>query len=180
MRSSVCQCPRASLNTTKSRPLMTGKAGCKHDDGHQLYCDGTKLKPTWRGFLHLVWFMTTPVWAWIIMKECRGLKAQGSSALFMFGWVAQYGFSALWHRFPWTDREAEILANHCDHVGIFLMIAGSYMVANSILKPLQELNEPMYSLGSVCTGATSDGPSLRHWVHIALPQRLHSKLRYYS
>jgi channel protein (hemolysin III family) len=46
----------------------------------------------------------------------------------MGGWAAQYGASALWHRFPWVERRHEILANHADHVAIFIMIASSYMI----------------------------------------------------
>jgi len=50
-------------------------------------------------------------------------------------WVAQYGASALWHVTPWQTRSCEIWANHCDHVGIFLMIAGSYMVPCALALP---------------------------------------------
>ena len=57
-------------------------------------------------------------------RGCRGSR-----------WAAQYGFSALWHVCPWRDRQSEILANHCDHVGIFLMIAGSYMVPCATILP---------------------------------------------
>mmetsp|Transcript_59216 Transcript_59216/g.80903 ORF Transcript_59216/g.80903 Transcript_59216/m.80903 type:complete len:126 (-) Transcript_59216:20-397(-) len=45
----------------------------------------------------------------------------------MFCWLLSYGFSSQWHRRKWRTREAEIFINHLDHIGIFLMIAGSMM-----------------------------------------------------
>lgn len=78
--------------------------------------------------MHLVWFVTTPVWAWVLLRQCGSPAASRSSAVFMVGWALQYGFSALWHRWPWVDRSCELLANNLDHVGIFVMIAASYMV----------------------------------------------------
>jgi hemolysin III len=78
--------------------------------------------------MHLIWFATTPAWAWALLRQCDSPAAVISASIFMLGWALQYGFSALWHCWPWVNRSSEILANNLDHVGIFIMIAASYMV----------------------------------------------------
>lgn len=169
------------------------------------------FRPKLRGVMHLVWFLSTPIWTHVLLSACpptldfdthhsssppansedmesatiqrptllsgevdevalaaAGSKEEsyissggsgggsppsspephprfplsllgdgpkGACLLFMFCWALQYGASALWHRWPWSKREHEILANHFDHVGIFVMIAGSYTVPCALALP---------------------------------------------
>lgn len=95
--------------------------------GHRLYCDGSKHKPLLRGYSHAFFFLTTPVWAYYLLRECTSTRAKVDCSLFMLCWAAQYGFSAAWHCLPWSTVEMEVFINHLDHVGIFLMIAGSVL-----------------------------------------------------
>jgi len=117
-----------------------------------------------------MWFLSTPVWAYVLFSACHAPSETGAAvvvsfpflgadeahresaaskpysprcllgdraacALFMLGWTVQYGASAVWHRWPWVERQHEILANNADHVGIFVMIACSYAVPCALALP---------------------------------------------
>lgn len=120
-------------------------------DGHQLYCDGTKFRPTYRGVMHLVYFLTSPIWAWwvcctkniplvfsfslfmplphsdirFLLKECRGFQAALGASLFLIGYCFEESLT-----FP------EYMSSSNHHFPLRLLKMGPAIRVFSSLAPL--------------------------------------------
>ena len=83
--------PRQSKRESASSPVTaaTVRPPC---DSHELYCDGSKFRPTCRGFMHSAFFITAPIWAFVIFRECGSRLATAASALYMLGCALEGGF----------------------------------------------------------------------------------------
>jgi hemolysin III len=85
----------------------------------------TKVKPILRGTLHQAMFF-------IAIGACTPLIIKSSNAseyiatsIYSVAVMMMFGFSALYHRFDWNVLIKKRMRK-LDHVGIFLMIAGSF------------------------------------------------------
>ena len=85
----------------------------------------TKVKPILRGTFHQAMFF-------IAIGACTPLIVKSSSAseyvatsIYSAAVMMMFGFSALYHRFDW-NRLIKKRMRKLDHVGIFIMIAGSF------------------------------------------------------
>lgn len=93
-----------------------------------------KVKPKYRGFFHMwgffaslggIWAMAVaPVTGW---RFVAGLIYASSLALML-------GLSALYHKPMWS-HEARSRLRMADHVGVFLLIAGSYTPLAALVSP---------------------------------------------
>jgi len=83
------------------------------------------LKPTWRGWIHLVTFPLAIVLGTVLIIVADGAAARISSAVFVLSSLLLFGISATYHRFTWSDR-TRILLKRLDHSNIFVLIAGTY------------------------------------------------------
>jgi len=109
----------------------------------QWYSNGTKHRPALRGVIHQIAFFASPILAALILPICCSLRAQYTTAIFMFGFSTHYGLSYIFHRWNFSLK-GEMLMAKLDHAGIFLMIAGSYTPVAVVA-----INDPFWFLLSV-------------------------------
>ncbi len=81
------------------------------------------LKPTWRGWLHLLWFEGSLV-AGTLLVSTAPRTDRAPAAVYAATVCALFGTSALYHRGTWGPRVHRLL-QRLDHAMIFLLIAGS-------------------------------------------------------
>lgn len=80
-------------------------------------------KPTWRGWLHLLWFELSLVVGTVLITRVPG-DQRGPTTVYAATVCALFGTSALYHRGTWRPA-AHRLLQRLDHAMIFLLIAGS-------------------------------------------------------
>lgn len=81
------------------------------------------IKPSWRGWLHLLWFeMSLVVGTLLISTVSRAER--GPAVVYASAVCALFGTSALYHRGTWRPKVHRLL-QRLDHATIFLLIAGS-------------------------------------------------------
>lgn len=98
------------------------------------YCDGTKPKPYFRGVSHEIFFALTP-YLWVkLLAHVRGPSGAVAASIFMVCWAAMYGISSQFHRRRWKLAEEQFMSD-LDHVGILVMVAGSYFPMTQLLSP---------------------------------------------
>lgn len=81
------------------------------------------VKPTWRGWLHLLWFEGSLVAGTVLVSTAPGAD-RAPAAVYAAAVCALFGTSALYHRGTWRPRVHRLL-QRLDHAMIFLLIAGS-------------------------------------------------------
>jgi hemolysin III len=86
------------------------------------YADGVTKKPFYRGYLHEVIFLSSPLWLIPFFLECQSYKEYMSVILFGVANIICYGISSQYHRRKWTAKQEEILY-FFDIISIFLMLA---------------------------------------------------------
>ena len=84
------------------------------------------LRPTLRGWLHVVAFATVGIIGMFMLALTEAPpRHRLLVVVYLFGTLAMFGVSALYHRGRWTDRELAWW-RRLDHSMIFLAIAGAY------------------------------------------------------
>jgi hemolysin III len=85
-----------------------------------------QLKPTWRGWIHVVGVGLLLVATTPLLCHARSVAAAGWCVAFVVGVGAMMGVSALYHRITWAP-EIRRRWKRADHATIFAAIAGSYI-----------------------------------------------------
>ncbi len=85
----------------------------------------TRTKPKLRGLFHEAGFYAALVLGAALFVTAEPGRARAAAAVFASCVAACFGASALYHRPTWTPRARAWLAR-LDHVGIYLLIAGTY------------------------------------------------------
>lgn len=109
--------------TTKDRPTIKDR---RHSGttsfGEKWYCL-SRPRPVWRGRLHLVCALASPVWMWGQLRLCSGDGSAFAAALLsLLGTAACLSFSAMYHTVHWA-LPRELLLSDLDLIGIFCQIA---------------------------------------------------------
>ena len=84
-----------------------------------------RVKPVWRGWIHLVALGFTVVAGSLLIAAAPTLEATVVLTIYVLSMVALFGVSAAFHRITWTPA-ARRRMRRADHATIFLAIAGSY------------------------------------------------------
>jgi len=102
-----------------------------------MYQKKFKSKPLLRGLIHqAMFFIAVGACAPLIIKSS---SAEGyvATSIYSAAILMMFGFSALYHRFNWYDS-AEKWMRKLDHVGIFIMIAGTITPLCLLILPSNE------------------------------------------
>jgi hemolysin III len=83
------------------------------------------VKPKLRGVFHELGFYAAAAVGVVVVVTAEPGKARFAAAIFASCVVVCFGASAVYHRPTWRPRARAWLAR-LDHVGIYLLIAGSY------------------------------------------------------
>ncbi len=81
-------------------------------------------KPALRGWLHLLWFEVSLVFATLLLARAHGATRIVASAIYAASVCGMFGISALYHRGNWSDAWRQRL-QRLDHAMIFFLIAGT-------------------------------------------------------
>jgi hemolysin III len=92
----------------------------RYDSCRGIYYD----KPSWRGWMHLVWFEAALVCGTLLLVSADGAKRIVASAIYVGSAVGLFGTSALYHRGNWSEAVNQRL-QRLDHAMIFFLIAGT-------------------------------------------------------
>ncbi len=82
------------------------------------------VKPTWRGWLHLVWFGLSIVFGVLLVVAARGPGETVATSVYLVGVCGLFGTSALYHRGTWSARANRRL-QRLDHTMIVRLVAGT-------------------------------------------------------
>jgi hemolysin III len=83
------------------------------------------MRPRLRGVLHEAAFFVALVVGALLVAYADGGRRSAAAAIFAGSVVLMLGASALYHRVTWSPR-ARPWMRRLDHVGIYLLIAGTY------------------------------------------------------
>ncbi len=83
------------------------------------------LRPTWRGWIHLVAFFVAIPAGVVLLLDARTTSARVAVAIYVATVLAVFGVSGAYHRLTKTEQ-AQRLFQRLDHGMIYLLIAGSY------------------------------------------------------
>jgi hemolysin III len=83
------------------------------------------VKPKLRGVFHEIGFYAAAAIGVVMVVTAEPGRARISGAIFASSVAACFGASALYHRPTWSPKARAWLAR-LDHVGVYLLIAGSY------------------------------------------------------
>jgi hemolysin III len=100
-------------------------------DKHEWYCFG-RHRPTYRGWLHGVMFISSPLWSIFMLYQCSTHSSRISAGLSLFAAFAQFGASSLYHRGNWKYKHEQIV-QQLDFIAISLMIAYSLSPVYALL-----------------------------------------------
>jgi hemolysin III len=103
-----------TLTTTAPVPTQ------RYDSCRGIYYD----KPSWRGWLHLLWFEAALVCGTLLLVGADGANRIVASAVYVGSAVGLFGTSALYHRGNWSVSGNQRL-QRLDHTMIFFLIAGT-------------------------------------------------------
>jgi hemolysin III len=101
----------------------TGQAPARdqrYDSCRDVYYD----KPSWRGWLHLLWFEAALVCGTLLLVGADGANRIVASAIYVASAAGLFGTSALYHRGNWSVAANQRL-QRLDHTMIFFLIAGT-------------------------------------------------------
>jgi hemolysin III len=101
-----------------------------YDAQRQLYY----VKPTLRGWQHLLWFTASLVAGTLLLKHTHGATPIAAVAIYAVSVAGLFGTSALYHRGNWSSIWNRRL-QRADHVMIFFLIAGTATPAFLISRP---------------------------------------------
>jgi len=82
------------------------------------------VKPSLRGWMHLVWFEAALVLGTLLIIDAHGGRARTATAIYAASVAALFGASALYHRGNWGPAWNGRL-QRLDHAMIFVLIAGT-------------------------------------------------------
>jgi hemolysin III len=92
------------------------------------------VKPTLRGWFHLVWFEASLVLGTLLIATASGAAQRTAASIYAGSVSGLFGVSALYHRGNWTPRTGRVL-QRLDHTMIFLLIAGTATPAFILTAP---------------------------------------------
>ena len=98
------------------------------------YCDGSRFRPTFRGCLHFLMLLATPIWLLPQIAHvtspiaCLGVMLSASTI-----WLC-YGISAVYHMVPMTKQQEDVISR-LDLFGILYMISFKGAVVFTVLAP---------------------------------------------
>jgi hemolysin III len=81
-------------------------------------------KPTWRGWMHLVFFEVSLVVGTLLIVQARGAEAVTATSIYAASFAGLFGVSALYHRGSWSPGTHRVL-KRLDHLMIFVLVAGT-------------------------------------------------------
>ena len=91
-------------------------------------------KPTWRGWLHLLWFEASLVLGTLLLVRRARRARIVAVAVYSASVTALFGVSALYHRGNWSAAWSRRL-QRADHAMIFFLIAGTATPAFLLATP---------------------------------------------
>lgn len=100
--------------------VNTPGRGPLYDAGRDLYY----VKPTLRGWMHLVSFVAALILGTVLIDHAHGPRHTAAATIFAFCVAGLFGASALYHRGNWGQIWNDRL-QRLDHTMIFLVIAGT-------------------------------------------------------
>jgi hemolysin III len=109
-----------AMDPMRAAPAPAPTAGKLYDARRDVYY----VKPTLRGWLHLVWFGASLVLGTLLVARAHGAVRITALAIYTASVSAMFGISALYHRGNWTAAWSRRL-QRLDHAMIFLLIAGT-------------------------------------------------------
>ena len=86
--------------------------------------ESVMIKPSWRGWMHLVSFEISLVIGTLLLVAADGPRQITATAIYVGSVAGLFGASALYHRGNWSLAVRRIL-QRVDHFMIFVMIAGT-------------------------------------------------------
>lgn len=93
----------------------------------QAQCKGQV--PLLRGKIHLALSIASPLWICFFLRlsftSSSTSRSQFAVLLMILSCLINFSFSALLHNVKWSSDRAEFFCRRMDHLGIFIMIAGS-------------------------------------------------------
>eukprot|EP01057_Protomagalhaensia_wolfi_P002145 Protomagalhaensia_wolfi_Nauph_80__2144@NODE_237_length_3080_cov_47_558040_g177_i0_p2_GENE_NODE_237_length_3080_cov_47_558040_g177_i0NODE_237_length_3080_cov_47_558040_g177_i0_p2_ORF_typecomplete_len296_score9_49HlyIII/PF03006_20/2_1e26DUF2964/PF11177_8/2_8e03DUF2964/PF11177_8/1_8DUF2964/PF11177_8/22DUF2964/PF11177_8/1e04DUF2070/PF09843_9/1_2YfhO/PF09586_10/9_4_NODE_237_length_3080_cov_47_558040_g177_i045932 len=81
--------------------------------------------PLLRGKIHLALVYACPIWIYGLFEQCQSQRALVAAFVSALSAFINFGSSALLHNVKWESARTRRFWRRVDHLGIFLMIAGS-------------------------------------------------------
>ena len=91
-------------------------------------------RPTWRGWMHAAAFVVSIPASILLILLADGASERTSAAIYGAKLMAMFGLSAAYHRLARTEV-ARRRMQKLDHVGIYLLIAGTYVPFAIVVLP---------------------------------------------
>jgi len=91
-------------------------------------------RPTWRGWMHAAAFVVSIPASILLILLADGASERTSAAIYGATLMAMFGLSAAYHRLARTEV-ARRRMQKLDHVGIYLLIAGTYVPFAIVVLP---------------------------------------------
>ena len=91
-------------------------------------------RPTWRGWMHAAAFVVSIPASILLILLADGASERTSAAIYGATLTAMFGLSAAYHRLARTEV-ARRRMQKLDHVGIYLLIAGTYVPFAIVVLP---------------------------------------------
>lgn len=93
-----------------------------------------ELKPSWRGWIHLVATPLAIVAGIVLISVAPTTVGKITSAIYAFTGILLFATSAVYHRGNWSPKVKAVL-KRLDHTNIMLVIAGTYTPLSALLLP---------------------------------------------
>lgn len=100
-------------------------------DKKEWYCFD-RHRPTYRGWLHGLMFVTSPIWSMFMLYQCSNHSSRVSAGLSLFAAFSQFASSSLYHRGQWHYKHEQVV-QQLDFIAISLMIAYSLSPVYALL-----------------------------------------------
>ena len=83
--------------------------------------------------MHLGCALTSPLWAYAIMRQCLSARGTAAAAIYVTGAAYLFTVSGLFHTVRWASKAAEDTIRKADYIGIHVIINASLVPAYMLL-----------------------------------------------
>ena len=112
---------------------MTSKERVTKEEALDLYCM-LRLRPSWRGYMHRIAFVSAPLWGWFLMSLAQHKETVLSCTIFLFSLIGLFGASSSYHRNEWTVSWERFMGR-LDYSFIFFVVGFSFVPTYVALLP---------------------------------------------